>query len=264
MTELIIANSFISQGLYEYFNNSSASSFEAHIIECLCDIYGEDKIKKTFTEKNDPAFSELIHSYGLKNSVYDNFLRDTNAYNSFKISKEQDPSIKTDLLTRIESYIITMFLYKCLTSEATDEEISHFENDLLNNFNIIKLHFNMSNDPSATRNLWAKKKKLLMDEVELVEIVPEYLDEYTYSKFGTSLDIVKKMDYRMVEELNSYIKSKLEVQAQEDPKSQNKKKSDLFRNTAISSGNGFVDALLITSIIVTEISIGIIYFFLHM
>ncbi len=105
---------------------------------------------------------------------------------------------------------------------------------------------------------------MLTDNVELIEIKPEYLDEFTYAKFGTSLKDVKKMDYRMVKELNDYIKSKMTVSIPEDRPKDKFSLSNINKRTVLSSGNGYVDGLLIAGIIATEISIGLIYLFLHM
>jgi hypothetical protein len=200
-------------------------------------------------------------SYGLTQSAFDAFIKATNEYEKFKKQKEEKPSLKTDIASKVEIYVIKMFLYKCLINEPALEELSHFENDLLNNFEIIKMHFNMSLNPNRTREEWDKKKKILVDNVELVEVKPEYLDEFTYARYGIDIGDVKKMDYKMVTELNGYIKSKLMVITPEEPKP--KRKFD-FANTVITSGNGFVDALMIMAIIASEMSIGIIYLFLHM
>lgn len=262
MDKTFFVNQFLSLGMYDYFNDKRDNIFERHIVECLCDIYGTSAIKKCYDEKDENAFTTLIYSYGLTSTVYDNFLRDTVKYEEFREKNKENPSLKSDVASLVESSIITMFLYKCLIEEPSLETLSHFENDLLNDFSIIKLHFNTSLEPNKTRTIWEKKKKLLSNNVELVEIKPEYLDEFTYSRFGIDIEKVKEMDYRMVAELNKYIKSKMtELEA---PKEEKKKKPLLSRNTIISSGNGLVDALLIMSIIAAEMSIGIIYLFLHM
>lgn len=263
MSGSVFINDFISLGMDTYFVKGKSNTFESHVIECLCDIYTVEKIRGIYEAKDESGFITLIHSYGLSRNVYDNFLRDTIKYENFKEENKNDPSIKSDVASRIEAALITMFLYKCLLVEPSLEEISHFENDLLNNFEIIKLHFNTSDVPNKTRETWEKKKKMLVDNVELVEIKPEYLDEFTYAKFGTSLSDVKKMDYRMVEELNSYIKSKLANSIEVEAANQ-KKESILPQNTVLSTGNGFVDALMIAGIIATEMSIGLIYLFLNM
>ena len=248
----------------DYFTTRKANTFESHIVECLCDIYGEDKIRKVYETRDESAFAALLHTYGLSRNIYDNFLRDTNKYTLFKIEYRKNPSIKSDIASKIEMLIISMFIYRCLLIAPTLEEISHFENNLLNNFEMIKWHFNTSLTPNKTREVWDKKKRMLTDNVELIEIKPEYLDEFTYAKFGTSLQDVKKMDYRMVEELNSYIKDKINTLEVEADKVRPPKSKKIFANTALSTGSGFADAVLIASIIATEMSIGLIYLFLHM
>ena len=260
MEHRVFVNEFITLGMDSFFNNKSEDVFERHIIECLCDIYGESTLRTLYQSGDENGFITLIHKYGLTPSIYDNFLRDTIKYEKFKQENALDPTQKSNIASSVESSIITMFLYKCLVIDVTLEELGHFENDLLNDFSVIKLHFNTSLNPNKTRELWEKKKKILQDNVELVEIKPTYLDEFTYARFGVNIVDVKKMDYRMVEELNSYIKSKMDEMPKEEPKP---KKSTITANTVISSGNGFVDSLLIAGIIATEMSIGLIYLFLN-
>lgn len=264
MNETVFINGFISFGMSDYFAKEKGNTFESHIIECLCDIYGKDRIRYVYESENEGAFINLLHSYGLSRNMYDNFIRDTYRFLKFKEENRKDPSIKSDIASKIEVSLITMFLYKCLLFEPTLEELSHFENDLLNNFEMIKFHFNTSLYPNKTREIWDKKKKILSDNVELVEIKPNYLDEITYARFGTSLDDVKKMDYRMVEELNSYIKDKMNAMTIEEGIIKPERKKFSFTKTSLSTGSGFADAILIASIIATEMSIGLIYLFLHM
>lgn len=266
MSENVFINAFITIGMSDYFTSHKVETFEAHIVECLCDIYGEDKLRQVYEDKNEVEFTKLLHTYGLSRTLYDNFLRDTLKYGNFKAEKLRDPSVKSDIASKIEVSLIQMFLYKCLLIEPTLEEISHFENNLLNNFEMIKWHFNNSLNPNRTREVWNKKKRMLTDNVELVEIKPRYLDEFTYAKFGTSLQDVKKMDYRMVNELNKYIEDKLAtIEVDVDKKaSKPKNLKELFIKTPLSTGSGFTDAIMIASIIAAEMAIGIIYLFLHM
>ncbi len=256
-------NKFISIGLNDFFLNNSSSNFEAHIIECLCDIYGQDDIKRAYITRDESLFIDLIYKYGFSKTMYDNFIRDTLKYEVFKQKNAQNPALKSDIASKIEVSVITMFLYKCLLLEPSLEEISHFENNLLNNFAIIKMHFNTSVNPNRTREVWDKKKRMMIENVELIEIKPEYLDEATYTKYGTSLQDVKKMDYRMVNQLNSYIQSKQSLEVDGNTKRKSLEIKSLLRNTAISSGNGYVDALIIASIIATGVSLTLIYIFLH-
>lgn len=252
-------NDFIEFGMHEFFEGSTSFSFEKHIIECLVHIYGKKALKTIYDEKNEAAFSEIIFKFGIKPSVYDNLLRDTNKYEKFKKERENNLALKTDVATAIEIEVATLYIQRCLSYTPTSEDIAGFENELLNDFDTIKFHFNTSLEPNKAREFWDKKKKLLSDDIELIEIKPEYLDEFTYARFGVKLEDVQKMDYRMVDELNKYIKAKLK----ETDDGSGEGKSKIKMDSIITSGNGFVDALLITSIIATEISIGIIYYFLH-
>lgn len=60
-----------------------------------------------------------------------------------------------------------------------------------------------------------------------------------------------------------HIRQHIRAKLKEDNDDSGNEKKKLGANTIITSGNGFIDALLIISIIVTEISIGMIYYFLH-
>lgn len=264
MDKKMILNDFITVGLAEYFNPTGNNNniFEKHIIECLCDIYGASEIKTAYESGNENAFSDLLFKFGLQRKIYDNFLRNTRKYEEFKIQQQQNPALKTQYASFVEEDIIGMALYKFLIISPTLEELCHFENNLLNDFSVIKLHFNISENPNKTREVWDKKKKFLSDDVELVELKPHYLDELTYARFSVKLEDVKKMDYRMVNELNKYIEEKLKEER--DAAAASKPATKLTGNTVISTGSGFVDALLIISIIATEASIGFIYLFLHM
>lgn len=263
MDEIYFINEFLTAGFAYYFNKSKDGVFEGHIVNCLCDIYGRDNLQTIYETKNESAFIDLMRKYGLAPNLYDNFIHYTNRYEKFKKEQKTNPTLKTDVANKIEIMLITMYIYKCFLIEPSMEELGLFENDLLNDFNIIKIHFNISLNPNQTRELWSKKKRMIDDNVDLVKIMPTYLDDFTYAKYGTSREEVEKMDYRMVEELNSYIKSKQALEVEEDPPKE-KTRFQLLANTSLSSGNGFVDFILIASIIATEFSIGLIYLFLHL
>lgn len=256
-------NEFFTLGMYEFFYVQDATSFERHIVECLADIYSQEELKKVYDEGNEEAFETLLKKFGIMPEIYENFMKATLKFESFKKENEKNPVIKSDFAYIVEENVIKMFLQKSVIYEPSMEELKHFENDLLYNFSIILWHNNTSMNPNKTKEYWEQKKKILSNEMELMEIKPEYLDEVTYKRFGASLSAVKKMDARMVEKLNKYIKDKLEEEKEvEEILPKVYKKTRL--NTAVSSGNGYVDALLIASIIATELSIGFIYLFLHM
>ena len=249
-------NDFLSIGMYDFFYGTN-KSFERHIVECLSDIYGKNEIKTLYDNHDTDGFQRLIYKYMLKNTVYENFLRDTIRYEEFKKEKEQNPNTKTDIASNIEISIISMFITRYILENPSLETITIFENNLLNNMDIVKFHQENSKKPTCTKELWESKKKILTSDIELVELKPNYLDKSLYEKFGIDFENVKKMDYRMVEELNRYIIENKDKQVKDLPKNK------WFNKTILSSGNGHVDKLLMAAIIATELSILIIYLFLH-
>ena len=261
MASNLFINEFMTVGMNDYFYSDSTSSFERHIIECLVDICGAANIKKCFDDRDENAFYSLLTKYCTPTDLYNQLLH--NCVNFEKYKKNNSVQRGNVYASYIEIILIKMFLRKSVMKTPSLEEVSHFENDLLNNFEMIKWHLSNSDNPNRTREEWNLKKRILESDVELIEIKPQYLDAFTYAKYGADLEKVKQMDYRMVNELNAYIQERIfEDQKKEASESQNQKRLKL--NTAVSSGNGFVDALLIVSIIATELSVGLIYLFLHL
>ena len=262
MASDIFINKFLTVGMNDYFYNGNPSSFERHIIECLIDICESEWLKKAYDNKDEGLFYNVINKYCYTPSLYDQFLQNCRLYQDYEEKKV--PGDKGNIYSSyIEMCLIKMFLQKYLNKKPSPEEVSHFENDLLNNFDIIKWHLANNEQPNRTRDEWNKKKKILVDNVVLTEIKPEYLDSYTYAKYGIDLDSVKKMDYRMVSELNEYIKKRM-LKEEENAELDKSKIFKLSPTSIITSGNGFVDAILMMAIIVTELSIGFMYLFLHM
>ena len=67
----------------------------------------------------------------------------------------------------------------------------------------------------------------------------------------------------MVNELNEYIKKRM-IEDSSSDEIEDSKTIKLTPTSIITSGNGFVDAILMIAIIITELSIGFMYLFLHM
>lgn len=258
----IFVNKFLTIGMNDFFYDGNPSSFERHIVECLVDICGFDGLKKAYDNRDENLFYNILNKYCKVTSLYDSFLQNCRKFSLYEEKKEIGD--KSNIYSSyIEICLIKMFLQKYLNKKPSPEEVSHFENNLLNNFDIIKWHLANNDKPNLTRDEWNRKKKILSDDVILVEIKPEYLDPYTYAKYGVDLDSVKKMDYRMVNELNEYIKKRM-LDDKEDDELEKEKTIKLTPTSVITSGNGFVDAILMISIIITELSLGFIYLFLHM
>ena len=249
-------NEFITIGLNDYFNDLKAVSFEKHVIECICDIYGKEEIKKVFLTKDQNAFIDIIKSFGYPDNYFTRFLSYTIEYEKFKETLKTNPEAKTNILSRIEAELITMFSYKWMLDKVTDADIERFEKDLLNDFEVIRMKFNHSMDPNIIKTIWSKQKHDLQNSISLNKAETSFLETAVYKKFDLNKEDVQKMDYRMVEQLNKSITDKLKEAPEEIVKKPFRQKF------VLSSGNGFVDILMMVSIIGTIASIGIIAFLL--
>ena len=259
MTENIFINKSLTLGYENYTGKKNTDAFECHVIECLVAIYGIDIID-AYKENSIEKFDKTIRRYGLTENIYTHFMDNLIAYQGFKESLEKNPNVKTDIMGNIDVDLIKMYEFMSAFVKITEAQVSSFETLMLKNTEVTKMHFNYSNNPKRVENFYKKERSKFGNSVELVEQDVEFLDELTYSKFGISINDVKDMDYRMVKKLNNYINDRISQGL--DVVKPTKRKLKL--NSVISSGNGFVDVLLILSIIVTEISVGLIYMFLHL
>lgn len=251
-------NEFITNGLNDYFGENKPYSFEKHIIECICNIYGKENINRIYTSQNQNEFIKLIRMYGYSENSYLRFVGYTVEYENFKKSFAGNPNQKTDIYNKIESEVITMFGFKFLLGKTTKQEIDSFEYNLLNDFETTRLKLNTGLNPNFIQELWKKRRIEFKNSVDLYSVKTNYLDDETYKKFNIDLETVKQMDYRMVEKLNKSILERLK-HPEEVIKEEVEKKSKFV----LSSGNGFVDILIMVSIITTVISAGVIYIILR-
>ncbi len=258
MTESIFVNKCLTLGFENYLGIKNTDAFECHVVECLVHIYGQD-IVEAYKEKSLEKFDKVMRKYGLSENIYTNFMDNLEAYGHFKERIKENPNSKTDIMSNIDVDLIKMYEFMSAFVDVTEAQLSSFENDMLKNHQTVKMHFNYSNDPKRVENFYKQERNKIGNRVQLTEQRVELLDDITYSKFGVSIDDVKNMDYRMVNKLNNYINDRIAqgIDAVTPPKKK------LRFNSVLSSGNGFVDILLILSIIATEVSIGLIYMFLH-
>ncbi len=73
MGENRFVNDFLSLGMSSFFKKDKVNIFEAHVVECLCDIYGIEKIKRAYETSDDLFFTTTVHMYGFTRTLYDNF-----------------------------------------------------------------------------------------------------------------------------------------------------------------------------------------------
>ncbi len=254
--ENVFINDFIDNGISNYIlikeekEYEKSHIFEAHIIRCLCKIYGEINIINPYRIKNSNSFKTNLIMYGFKAKEMEEFFSEMENYTKWLNSESAVG--KTDITSKIEMHLINMIVEKNKINKFSKEEIEFFNNffDPVGN-NLEKLHSLITKDVNQVPNYWNSKKTLLDASMHLKFVKNGVLSSSTYKKYGVEPKDVSEMSEEKVKDLNENIKAK------EKEEEKNNKKF-IPKNLIITSGNGFVDTLMLLSIMTTEIIIGVL------
>lgn len=251
----IFINDSISNGISNYLlikngkDYDKAHIFEVYVIRCLCKIYGDINILNPYRIDNENSFKSNLIMYGLKVSEMEEFISLMNDYSKW-LNSEKNVG-KTDLTSKIEIILINMIIDRNKSNKFTDEELEFFDKyfDPKNN-NFATLHNLITKDVNIVPMYWSRKKALLNNNMKFKLIRNDLLSSSTYDKYGLDKDEIQKMSEEKVRNINNRILEK----EKEDNK---RNKKFIPKNLIITSGNGFVDTLMLLSIMTTEIMIGI-------
>ena len=251
----IFINDSITSGISNYLlikngkDYDKAHIFEVYVIRCLCKIYGDINILNPYRIDNENSFKSNLIMYGLKVSEMEEFINLMSEYSKWLNSEKQVG--KTDLTSKIEIILINMIIQKNKSNKFTDEDLEFFDKyfDPKNN-NFATLHNLITKDVNIIPMYWSRKKALLNNNMKFKLIRNDLLSSSTYDKYGLDKDDISKMSEEKVRNINNRILEK----EKEDNK---RNKKFIPKNLIITSGNGFVDTLMLLSIMTTEIMIGI-------
>ena len=256
MNSEFFINESISSGISNYLlikdgkDYDKAHIFEVYIIRCLCKIYGELNILNPYKIKNEYSFKSNLIMYGLKVSEMEEFISLMEEYSEW-LNSEKSVG-KTSITSKIEICLINMIIVRNKTKKFMNDEIEFFDKffDPINN-NFATLHNLITKDINIIPMYWSRKKTLLNTNIKFKAIRHDLLSSSTYDKYGLDKNEISKMSEDKVKNINNRIIEK----EKEDNK---RKKKFIPKNLIITSGNGFVDTLMLLCIMTTEIVIGII------
>lgn len=251
----IFINDSINSGISNYLliKNSEyydkAHIFEVYVVRCLCKIYGDINILNPYRINNENSFKSNLIMYGLKVSEMEEFISLMDDYSKW-LNSEKNVG-KTDLTSKIEIILINMIIERNKVIRFSSDELEFFDKyfDPRNN-NFATLHNLITKDVNIIPMYWNRKKALLNNNIKFKLIRNDLLSSSIYDKYGLNKDDISKMSEEKVRNINNRI---LEKEKEDNKRS----KRFIPKNLIITSGNGFVDTLMLLSIMTTEIMIGI-------
>ena len=253
--EKFFINESISSGISNYLlikqekDYDKAHIFEVYIVRCLCKIYGDINILNPYRIGNENSFKSNLIMYGLKQQEMEEFIKLMEDYSKW-LNSEKNVG-KTNITSKIELILIDMIIERNKTTKFTENEIEFFDKyfDPKNN-NFATLHNLITKDVNIVPMYWERKKVLLNNNMKFKLIRHDLLSSSVYDQYGIDKDDVSKMSEEKVRNINNRIL--------ESEKEKNKRiKKFIPKNLIISSGSGFVDTLMLLSIMTTEIMVGV-------
>lgn len=240
------------------------NSFLVVVIRLLINIYGELDIINPFRVKNELAFDSNLTKYGaskedivnLKKLVYEYYLIEKRNVQS--IRREANP-----YFIEVQKCLIDLFNIKRLNFGLTESD-SHEFFDLLytpGTSNALRQSYNFLNAENIYEVAEYYKETMKKERIKKEE-QKNLLGFDVYKLFNLSIADISKMDDSEVDKLNSEIYKSFDISENainKDYLLQEKIKELKMQNSPITTGNGYVDILLVMSVIVTTIMVVVIF-----
>ena len=254
MDEVFINRAF-ENGLQAFTNKhegkeySLSHEFELNIVEFLVHLYGKINILNPYKIRNDDSLKENLMLYGATKEDIDALFDLLNDYDKWLNSTERS---KHTLIESIYKILAKLVVCKTNSMVVSDGEMRYYQDYFaLTNKRVSQLVDMMA----VSRENIVNALKLAIEEDKAEKSKPEpeplYLAASEYEKYGLDFEDVEKLPEGKVLELNQDIGIREEEAAE-------RAKRFKPKQILLSSGNGFVDALVLFSIMCTEIMVGII------
>ena len=232
-----------------------AHTFEMHVIKALTIIYGEKTILLPYKIDNEKAFECNLLMYDLKESDMKKFIQCMNEYYHF-MKNYKIGSDATGLITEIEQLLLEMINRRNKRKQFSEAEITMLDSI----FNPIggdlkKIKSLIGKDSGLLIKTWHDKKyELTNTQIRLIAINPNLLMPAEYAKYGYDIKHVALLSDNEIKNINKIIVDEMIREEASSKVTKTKRRKSIV----LTCGNGFVDKLMLASIVATEIMIGII------
>ena len=247
------------------------NTFPVVVIRLLALIYGKLDIVNPYYLKNSVAFMNNLGKYGVSNSRIALFKDEFQKFYEFEQANDKRKiKQKNPYFINIQKYLVDMFVAKKKTEDVSLTEEESFL-DLIGsthtkNYYRLSYLYLMSDDLNFIEKYYYSRlnemdvtKELVLDKTITGNLNLEALD-----LLGVSLSNLKNMSNEEINKAQNKAYEYFEVDALSPTREKDLNKAiDYYKlyGKKITSGNGYVDILLLMSVIVTSLSVIAIIIF---
>lgn len=249
------------------------NSFEVVVIRILALIYGELDILNPYYLKDEVAFLNNLAKFGMSRADVALFKEDfLNYYNLEKQNKDLKIKKKNLYFRTVLKYLVDMFVQKkqSVGVNYQAEEMfleliytSHTKNPYRVSFNYL-----INDNPEYIEKYYYSKLNELEVTSDIGNTITSNLNLEALKYVGVNLSNLKDMSTEQIENAQREAYNYFEVDVASPMRDTDLEESiNLLKNynrQRLTSGNGYVDILLLMSVIVTSLSVIAIIFFSFM
>ncbi len=259
-SEKFFINQAIERGIDSYILNKNGEhynkmyKFEMLIISALTIIYGEKSILLPYKIDNEKAFECNLLMYDLKDTDLKKFISYMQKYYDF-MEEFKSEKMAEGIVEEIEKIIIDMLKKRSKVKKLTNDELENLSKIFDNNYSFNSMFSN--NNVNIIKRYWLDTKESLTDtQIEMIGINPNLLSREEYSAYGFDIRTIACLSASEISEVNNAIEENKKKKFQTEEVS-------FFKrfNLYLTTGSGFVDKLMLLSIVATELMIGMIILF---
>lgn len=263
-------NEAFEKAVVDYLNSKDKpegvlyNSFLVVVIRLLINIYGELDIINPYQIRSEKAINDNLMKYGMSIEELTEFKRLLDGF--YRIEKKNMSSIRREeniYFIETQKKLIDMFNLKRFNYGVTEDERKEFF-DLLytpGTSNALRLSYNFLN-ASNTYEIAEYFKVAMTKVVKKEEEKKDLLSMEVYKLFGINLASLSKMNNEEIMKINSNIYKSFDISENainKDYLLEESIKALKTKNTPITTGNGYVDILLVMSVIVTTLMVVVIF-----
>ena len=262
-------NEAFENGIKDYLNSKDNpegiiyNSFLVVVIRMFINIYGELDIINPYIVKNEEALYTNLMKYGDKK---EQIVQIFNLIQSFYNCSEDSILLKEKccFFVEIQKRIIDLFNSKRINYDVSEDDTREFF-DLLytpGTSNALRMSYNYLNAENIYEVAEYYKNSMKVQVEEKKEDKKELLGFDIYNYFNYSIADLSKMNSDDIRNLNKKIYKSLDINENSINKEyllKEKVKELMNKHEPITTGNGYVDILLIMSIIVTVVMVIFIF-----